>query len=111
MPRVLYDERWLPKVKKMVAKGSVMPFVEAAPVIEYGAFSPEYDMVAYSLVCYLFSLGPEKMKFFINTLKEKKTEESITTAQVRAFQSAYGITMLQFDEGWRRWVLAVYPDV
>ncbi|MBI1849125.1 MAG: hypothetical protein HYR85_02145 [Planctomycetes bacterium] len=111
MPRVLYEEKWLPKVKRMVAKGTPMSFVEEATATEYGALSPEYHMIAYSQICYLFSLGPEKFKVFLNALKEKKTEESIYAAQVRGFQSAYGITMLQFDEGWRRWVLAIYPDV
>jgi hypothetical protein len=110
-PRLLYEEKWLPRIKQMVRKDQVMPFVEAAPVIEYGNLAPEYNMIAYSLVCYQFSLGPEKMKRFINALKEKPTQESIYAAQVRAFETAYGITMLQFDEGWRRWVLAVYPDV
>jgi hypothetical protein len=111
MPAVLYSERWLPKVKKVVQKGRVTPFVEACTHTEYGDFPPEYHMIAYSLVCYQLSLGPEKMRIFLNALKGKKTEESIYQAQVRAFREAYGVTMLQFEEGWKRWVSAVYPEV
>lgn len=111
MPGVLYEDRWLPKIKKMVAKGRVTPFVEACNALEYGNFPPEYHMIAYSLFCYQLSLGPQRMRSFINALKDKKTEESMYQAQVRAFRDAYDLTLLQFEEGWTRFVLAVYPDV
>jgi hypothetical protein len=51
------------------------------------------------------------MQVFINELKAKVPAESLYQAQIRAFQKAYGITMLQFEEGWKAWVLEIYPSV
>jgi len=50
------------------------------------------------------------MKVFINALKDKKQEETLYQAQIRAFRRAYGISLIRFDEGWRAWVRDVYPD-
>ncbi|MFP6641506.1 MAG: hypothetical protein VCC04_14775 [Myxococcota bacterium] len=111
IPRVLFATRWAPKVKKMVAKGKAVPFVQACSTKEYGDFLPEYHMVTYSWVCYLWRLGPEKMRIFINELKSKKETESVYQAQIRAFRKAYNISLIQFDTGWREWVKKVYPDV
>jgi len=108
-PSVPRTWRYLPAVKKRVAKGDVPPFVSFSDHV-YGAFRPEDHMVCYSLVCYLLSLGPEKLRVFLDVLKGKEDTEPIGRAQVRAFREACGLSPLRFDEGWRRWVLAVYPD-
>ena len=111
LPRVLNTSKWLPKIQKLVAKGKVKPFVEIANFTEYGDFPPSYHMVNYSLVCFLISLGPKKFRVFINEMKSKKVNESLHAAQVRAFRSAYKMTLLRFDQRWRAWVAAVYPSV
>ncbi len=110
IPRVLHRTRWAPRIKRMVARDRVPPFVQACATKEYGDFEPELHMITYSWVCYLWRLGPEKMSVFINELKSKKQNETLYQVQIRAFRAAYGITLLQFDAGWRAWVKAVYPD-
>lgn len=111
IPQVLYTSRWLPRIKKTVAKGDFLPFVEICSREEYGQLPLEHHMLSWSMVCFLWRMGPEKMPVFINELKSKQQNESLYQAQVRAFHKAYGITMLQFEAGWKEWVLAVYPDV
>lgn len=111
IPQVLFRTRWEPRVKKMVMKDDVQPFVSLCSHEEYGNFPIEYHMICYSWVCYLWRLGPEKMKVFINALKAKADTETLYQAQVRGFRMAYGISPLQFDEGWREWVKATYPDL
>jgi hypothetical protein len=111
IPKVLYASRWLPRVRKMVAKGEVEPFVSMCSLEEYGQLPLEYHTICWSWVCYLWRLGPEKMQIFINELKAKVPAESLYQAQIRAFQKAYGLTLLQFEEGWKAWVLETYPSV
>lgn len=111
LPKVLFETRWAPKVKKLVRKDKVLPFVQACAAKEYGQLPPEYHMITHSWVCYLWRLGPTKMRIFINEVKSKKENETLYQAQVRAFRKAYNINMNQFDAGWREWVMKVYPDV
>ena len=111
LPKVLFETRWAPKVKKLVNKDRVLPFVQAAAAKEYGQLPPEYHMITHSWVCYLWRLGPSRMSVFINEIKAKKPNETLYQAQVRAFRKAYNINMNQFDAGWRKWVKRVYPDM
>jgi hypothetical protein len=111
LPKYTKEWRFLPRVRKMVVSGDVQPFAQFASKIQYGDFPFEYHMVNYSLFSYLLSLGPEKFRVFFNELKSKTTAESLHAVQIRAFRKAYGITLLQFDQGWRFWVKAVYPLV
>ena len=111
LPKVLFTTKWCPKIKKMVRKGKLEPFVSLCSNDEYAQLPFEYHLVSWSWVCYLWRLGPEKMPLFINELKNKKEGETLYQAQIRAFQKAYGITLLQFEAGWKEWVLSIYPDV
>lgn len=107
----LQDENWLPKIKKAVMENKVLPFVEGCTKQEYDDFEPHYHMYTYSWFCFLLRLGPEKFKTFLDIVKSKQPGETLYQIQLKAFREAYGITMLQFDEGWRAWVRKVYPDL
>lgn len=111
LPKVIKRPRWMPDVKKAVRKGDVPPFVEWCDRTEYSAFQPQDHRVMWSMFCYLLSLGPEKLGPFVDEMKSKKNEEPVAQAQVRAFKKVYGLSLLQFDAGWRKWVLAVYPEL
>ncbi|MSR74757.1 MAG: hypothetical protein EXS14_04715 [Planctomycetes bacterium] len=111
IPKLLYESNWMPKVKRMLTLGDVDPFVAVAPIQEYGDLKPEYHMVSWSWFCFMLRLGPEKLPVFIEALKSKTEQETLHQVQVRAFRTAYGLSMLEFDEAWRVWVKALYPDV
>ncbi len=111
VPKLLYESKWMPKVKRLLSAGEVQPFVAIAPVQEYGDLKPEYHMISWSWFCYMLRMGPEKLPLFIEALKSKTEDETLHQAQVRALKTAYGVNMLEFDEGWRAWVKALYPDV
>ena len=101
--------KWLLRVRRLVRQDKAMPFVEGASRIEYSEFSEADHLIAYSWFCYLMRLGPEKLRVFINALKDRKPDAPHFPAQVEAFKRAYGVDMLRFDEGWRRWVREIYP--
>lgn len=111
IPKLLFDDNWLPKIKKMVLSDKVEAFAACCVRQEYGEFPPEYNMIAYSWFCYLLRLGPEKFPTFVNVLKSKDKTESLYQIQVKAFKEAYNLTILQFETGWREWVRQVYPDL
>jgi hypothetical protein len=111
IPEVLADFRWLPRIRKRVATGDHPPFVEVMDFNEYGQMPVADSLLGYSWFCYLLRLGPEKMPRFIQILKSKTETDSLREIQNRAFREAYGITPLAFEEGWKAWVLAVYPSV
>jgi hypothetical protein len=109
--RLHVGAKWKVPIRKLVVADKVRPFAEIATFENITGIPVEERPIVWSMVSYLMQLDQKKMGKFIHVLKDKKKGESVFNLQVRAFQVAFGVSMTQFFENWKQWVLDTYPTV
>ncbi len=88
-------------VREMVAKGDLTP---AASVFTRNTdtLTPAENALAFSYVDYLMSLDPAKLNLLLKRLRAR-------VATRDALREVFGLSVLEFEERWKAWVLATYP--
>lgn len=93
---------WRPEVRKLVAIDKIPAFAEV--VVKHGEeLTAEEHMFVWSWVQYLNdAYDHAKFVVLISGLKEQKPLRD-------ALQEAYGVSMFQFLDKWKKYVLETYP--
>lgn len=92
--------KWKTPVRGMVEDPKRPSFSETSNKTSDELTTPEHAL-AFSYVDYLLNLDGTKFPAMVKILKKKRPTRE-------ALQEAYGLTMFQFEEDWKKWVLATY---
>ncbi len=105
---------WEPKVHGRVRHDFYPPAEELLSRFDWGTLKFNDQVMLWSRVDYLMSLGPEKFGQLIRRLKQRETgsivptPEQLLATQAAAIQEIYGFDLAGFDEAWARWVTKTY---
>ncbi len=113
-PKKLWD--WPPRVRSRVKFDHFPP---AAEILTWKPGEHETlidNMMLWSRVDYLMTLGDDKLRKYIHAMKQPfqvtsglPTEEQILERQKQVMMEAWELTPARYDEQWKAWVLATYP--
>ncbi|MFQ5505525.1 MAG: hypothetical protein ACE5F1_12110 [Planctomycetota bacterium] len=110
-----YDD-WARKVRARVKFDYFTPMAKMLRWVNYDAFKFDDHMMAWSRIDYLMSLGDEKLRVFLNTMKSRFYPEGsapgleqVLAQQEKALELAFGTDADGLDRLWKAYVLRVYP--
>jgi len=107
---------------KQYAKGLInntkkyATFPEVAKWRDFGDITFNDHVMIYSRIDFLMSMGKDKWKTFLFTVKGRVdenwavNEKDLVGATREALKKAYNLTFLNFDDKWRAWVKKNYPS-
>lgn len=109
--------KWEVYCRGMVANTSKFaPFADVFQWRDFGKITFNDHIAIWSRLDWLMSQGPEKWRAFLFAIKGRVDEKwapdqtDLVGACREALQSAYGLSVLEFDSKWIEWVKATYPS-
>lgn len=109
--------KWKPYAKAMIKNTKkYAPFPEVAKWRDFGDITFNDHVMIYSRMDFLMSMGQEKWKTFLFTVKGRVDEnwsidqKDLVGATREGLKKAYNLTFLNFDDRWRAWVKKNYPS-
>jgi hypothetical protein len=110
-------DKWKPYAKAMISgKKKFAPFPEAAKWRDFGNLTFNDHVAIFSRIDYLMSMGPEKWRVFLFTVKGRVDaawaidQTDLVGATRDGLKKAYNLSFLSFDDKWAEWVKKTYPS-
>lgn len=94
--------RWTPAVRELVAKPQKLVPLLSVTSKNTAQLEAQEHAQAWSYCDFLIRRDPKRFTELVTRLKRKESMRE-------ALQAAYGMSLFQMEEDWKKWVLETYP--
>lgn len=107
-------EKWEPEVRKMVAAGQQISMAQLMTLKDYAGLTLNHHYTVWSMVDFLIRTKPDQFAAFNAKIHGRMNKQNLadsanlTDATRTAFQESIGMSYVEFDAVWAKWVEDTY---